>query len=107
MHSRRLERGIRATTAILLALLTPAIIAAQQVTFSGRVTAESGQPISGAGASITEIGAGATTNPEARYTFTIDQRPLPPAATPATRCTGYKPRQATDAAPTGHTTRDS
>jgi TonB-linked SusC/RagA family outer membrane protein len=94
------------TAATLLALITPGIMAAQQVTFSGRVTADDGRPLSGAGVSITEVGAGAIANPEGRYTFTIDQRRLSRVVTLTVRFIGYKPKKLTVAAPTGNLVRD-
>jgi TonB-linked SusC/RagA family outer membrane protein len=106
MHPSRLGHAIHVTAATLLVLLTPGIMAAQQVTFSGRVTADNGQPLSGAGVSITEVGAGAIANPEGRYTFTIDQRRLSRVVTLTTRFIGYKPQKVTLNAPTGNVTRD-
>src|SRR5438128_453826 len=102
MHVPRLEQVIRVTAATLLVLLTPVIVAAQQVTFSGRVTADNGQPLPGAGVSITELGAGAITNAEGHYTFTVDQRRLPRTVTLTARFIGYKPQRVTLAAPTGN-----
>jgi len=62
-----------AIAAFLLAGLSPAVAAAQQgTTLSGRVTsATNGQPVVGAFVGITDLRAGAQTDAEGRYNFTI------------------------------------
>src|SRR5262245_64264600 len=45
--------------------------AAQNVTFSGRITSGDGQPLAGASVGVTEMGAGAITTEQGRYSFFI------------------------------------
>jgi TonB-linked SusC/RagA family outer membrane protein len=67
---------------------------AQTVSFSGRVTAQSGQPIAGATVAITELRVGSSTNPDGRYSFTVDQaRILGRSVAVTARFLGYKPQR--------------
>jgi TonB-linked SusC/RagA family outer membrane protein len=52
-------------------LMGATVSAAQNVTFSGRVTSGDGQPLAGATVGVTEMGAGAITTEQGRYSFFI------------------------------------
>ncbi|MFN2603688.1 MAG: SusC/RagA family TonB-linked outer membrane protein [Gemmatimonadaceae bacterium] len=66
------SRLTRLAAGCIIAGLLPAIAAAQGVTLSGRVTnATSGTPLANASVSIPTMRAGATTDAEGRYNFTI------------------------------------
>lgn len=52
-------------------LLAPAIAAAQGITVTGRVTSDQNIGLSGANISIAELGVGATSREDGRYTITI------------------------------------
>ncbi|MFL5570909.1 MAG: carboxypeptidase regulatory-like domain-containing protein, partial [Gemmatimonadaceae bacterium] len=54
--------------AFVLASL-PALAQAQQATITGRVTAESGQPLSGASVFLEGSAVGSTTDENGRYSF--------------------------------------
>src|SRR5689334_1337557 len=57
--------------AMLFVFLGAKPAAAQNVTFSGRVTTAEGQPLAGASVGVTEMGAGAITTEQGRYSFFI------------------------------------
>src|ERR1043166_8704403 len=75
-------------------LMGATVGAAQNVTFSGRVTSADGQPPAGASVGVTEMGAGAITTAEGRYPFFIaaslvNGKPVNVVA----RRIGYKPKR--------------
>lgn len=45
---------------------------AQSVTFTGRVTTQAGQPVSGGSVALTELRVGGLTNADGRFNFTVD-----------------------------------
>ncbi|HEX7021077.1 MAG TPA: SusC/RagA family TonB-linked outer membrane protein, partial [Gemmatimonadaceae bacterium] len=77
----------------MLFLLTGATIAsAQSVTFSGRVTSSDGQPLAGVSVGVTEVGAGAITTEQGRYSFTApSSRVNGRTVSLVARHIGYKP----------------
>ncbi|MDQ6633439.1 MAG: SusC/RagA family TonB-linked outer membrane protein [Gemmatimonadota bacterium] len=78
---------------------------AQSVTFTGRVTTQNQQPITGAAITIPEIRAGTSASQDGRYSFTVDQaRLVGRTVTVAARFIGYKP-QSSPVTVTASTTR--
>lgn len=106
MHRPRLQQVVPLAVAAFFAIVTPGIVLGQQVSFSGRVTSDAGQPLAGANVGITELGVGAVANAEGRYSFTVDQRRLPRTITLTARFIGYKPQSVPLAAPRGSVTHD-
>ncbi len=75
-----------------LALLAGAA-AAQSVVFTGKVTS-AGAPLGGASVGIVELGVGATTDVEGRYTFTVNiAQNAGRGVTLRARAIGYTPKQ--------------
>lgn len=67
---------------------------AQSVVFSGRVTS-AGQPLGGASVGIVELGVGATTAVDGRYSFTVNiSQNAGRGVTLRVRAIGYTPKQA-------------
>jgi TonB-linked SusC/RagA family outer membrane protein len=83
------------SAAVALLVAGPALTAAAQtVTFTGRVIAESQQPIAGATVAITELRTGTSANQDGRYSFTVDQaRLVGRTVTLTARFIGYKPQR--------------
>src|SRR4051812_4884480 len=78
-----------------LGLLPGSLLAQQPVTLTGKVTSESGEPLSSAGVTIDQLGAGAATRPDGSYTILIPGARVPTAPVTVTvRLVGYKPRSA-------------
>lgn len=77
---------------------------AQSVTIFGRVTSQNSAPIAGATVSIPDLRVGASTNPDGRYTFTVDQaRVSGRTVTLMARFLGYKVQRVAVAVPAGAT----
>ena len=82
-------------TLVGLGLLPCSLLAQQPVTVTGKVTSESGEPLSSAGVTIDQLGAGAATRPDGSYTILIPGARVPTAPVTVTvRLVGYKPRSA-------------
>ena len=80
--------------AFSIALLLASTASAQTVTFSGRVTAQAGQPLPGANVGITELGVGGVATTDGRYAFTVDQTRIQGRTLNVTaRFIGYKPKR--------------
>src|SRR3954468_24140601 len=78
-----------------LGLLPCSLLAQQPVTLTGKVTSEAGEPLSSAGVTIDQLGAGAATRPDGSYTILIPGARVPTAPVTVTvRLVGYKPRSA-------------
>jgi TonB-linked SusC/RagA family outer membrane protein len=77
------------------ALLPGQILAQQPATLTGRVTSESGQPLSSAAVVIEQLGAGATTRADGSYSILIPGARVPSGPVTVTaRLVGYKARSA-------------
>jgi len=62
--------------------------------FSGKVTAQSGQPLGGANIAIPELGVGGVAAEDGKYSFTVDQgRVRGRALNLVVRAIGYKPKR--------------
>ena len=80
--------------AILCLLLGAKVTAAQNVTFSGRVLSSDGQPLAGASVGITEMGAGAITTEQGRYSFFLSAALVNgKTVNVVARHIGYKPKR--------------
>lgn len=72
----------------------PAFAAAQNATFSGRVTSAAGQPLGGASVGINELGVGGVADAEGRYNFTVDVSGRTGRSVAlVARYIGYKPKR--------------
>ena len=91
VSTRVLKTALRALTAVAL---FATVGFAQNVVFSGRVTT-AGQPLGGASIGIAELGVGATTGVDGRYTFTVViAQNAGRGVTLRVRAIGYTPKQA-------------
>ena len=91
-----------------LLVLLPAVAAAQDgATISGRVTGEGGQALSAATVSIPEMGLGAITRDDGRYTIVVPgARVTRQSVVISARRVGYKPRSARLTIASGNITQD-
>lgn len=91
---QRVVRRFLAVAAAALALATGATAAeAQNAVFTGRVTSIAG-PLGGASVGIPELGVGAITGLDGRYSFTVDvARASGRQITVVVRYIGYKPKR--------------
>jgi TonB-linked SusC/RagA family outer membrane protein len=88
-----IRRSLRVTGALLALALFAGTAAAQNAVFSGKVTS-AGQPLGGASVGIPEIGAGAITSLEGRYSFTVDAAKYRGRSlNVVVRFIGYKPKR--------------
>ena len=91
VSTRVLQTALRALTAVAL---FATVGFAQNVVFAGRVTS-AGQPLGGASIGIAELGVGATTGVDGRYTFTVViAQNAGRGVTLRVRAIGYTPKQA-------------
>lgn len=99
---RRLIATVGAVTFV------PAWMAAQQpAVISGQVTGEGGRPIPAATVSLAQLGLGATTREDGRYTILVPAaRVTGQAATLTARAINFKPQTATITLSEGRTTQD-
>ncbi len=89
-----LHQLYRAVAVALLSTVLAATAQAQTVTFTGRVTSQTGQPLSGATVSITELRAGGAANPDGRYSFSVEQsRIAGRSLTLTARFLGHRPQR--------------
>ena len=101
-----IRRSQRVTGALLAIVLFAGAAAAQSAVYSGKVTS-GGQPIGGASVGIPEIGAGATTTLEGRYSFTVDVAKYGGRSLAVVvRFIGYKPKRVPVVIAAGAVTRD-
>src|SRR6185295_12390498 len=78
-----------------VALLPGRSAAQQPATLTGRVTAESGQPLASAGVIIEQLSAGAVTRSDGSYTIIVPGARVPSnPVTVTARLVGYKARSA-------------
>lgn len=90
-----------------VALLPASVSAQQPVTVTGRVTSEEGQPLASASIIIEQLGAGAVTRTDGRYTILIPGARVPSGPVTITaRLVGFKARSAQVDLSTGSATRD-
>jgi TonB-linked SusC/RagA family outer membrane protein len=90
-----------------LALLPGQILAQQPATLTGRVTSESGQPLSSAAIVIEQLGAGAVTRADGSYTVLIPGARVPSGPVTVTaRLVGFKARSAQVDLSSGSATQD-
>ena len=88
-----IRRSLRVTGALLALVLFTGSAAAQSAVFSGKVSS-GGNPLGGASVGIPEIGAGAITNLEGRYSFTVDVvKYRGRSLNVVVRFIGYKPKR--------------
>ncbi|MGH3993889.1 MAG: TonB-dependent receptor plug domain-containing protein, partial [Pseudonocardiaceae bacterium] len=82
----------RLHTRLFVALLLPtAAVAQQQVTLSGRVASQAGQPLGAASIIIEQLSAGAVSRPDGSYSLVIPAARVPEAPVTVTaRLVGYK-----------------
>src|SRR5687767_7713859 len=81
--------------------------AAEPGTLTGRVTAESGQPLGSAGVIIEQLSAGGVTRSDGRYTIVIPAARVPSGPVTVTaRLVGYKARSAQVNLSTGTAVQD-
>jgi len=91
VSTRVLQAAFRAFSAVAL---FATVGLAQSVVFSGRVTS-AGQPLGGASVGVAELGIGATTGVDGRYTFTVViAQNAGRGVTLRVRAIGYTPKQA-------------
>src|SRR5260370_30585266 len=85
----------RALSVLGLTLLPGAAMAQQSITISGLVTAEGDIPLFGVSVSLPELGLGATTKEDGRYSIFIPgARVLGQTVTMQVRRVGYNPKTA-------------
>ena len=90
-----------------LALLPGQTLAQQPATLTGRVTSESGQPLSSAAIVIEQLGAGAVTRADGSYTVLIPGARVPSGPVTVTaRLVGFKARSAQVDLSSGSATQD-
>jgi TonB-linked SusC/RagA family outer membrane protein len=90
----RLGRVLPLIAALTAGLVATSALSAQSVTFTGRVTAEGGQPLAGANIGITELGVGSVAATDGKYTFTVDQSRISGRSlNVVARFIGYKPKR--------------
>ena len=90
----RLGRVLPLIAALTAGLVATSALSAQTVTFTGRVTAEGGQPLAGANIGITELGVGSVAATDGKYTFTVDQSRISGRSlNVVARFIGYKPKR--------------
>jgi len=106
MH-RSVVRRLFAGAGTVVALLASASAAeAQNAVFSGRVTSIAG-PLGGASVGIPELGVGAITGLDGRYSFTVDVGSRSGrSVTMVARYIGYKPKRLTIPLEVGQSTKD-
>ena len=91
----RIPRVVLPLVLAVVALLPGRTAAQQPATLTGRVTAESGQPLASAGVIIEQLSAGAVTRPDGSYTIIVPGARVPAAPVTVTaRLVGYKARSA-------------
>ena len=91
----RIPRLVLPLVLAVVALLPGRTAAQQPATLTGRVTAESGQPLASAGVIIEQLSAGAVTRPDGSYTIIVPGARVPAAPVTVTaRLVGYKARSA-------------
>ena len=91
----RIRRLLVPLIVAVVALLPGQAAAQQPATLTGRVTAESGQPLGSAGVIIEQLSAGAVTRPDGSYTIIVPGARVPSGPVTVTaRLVGYKARSA-------------
>ncbi|MEP7227371.1 MAG: TonB-dependent receptor plug domain-containing protein, partial [Gemmatimonadales bacterium] len=91
----RIRRLLVPLIVAVVALLPGQTAAQQPATLTGRVTAESGQPLGSAGVIIEQLSAGAVTRPDGSYTIIVPGARVPSGPVTVTaRLVGYKARSA-------------
>src|SRR5436305_10320393 len=94
MHGRWFQSVAMVAVAMLAGSLQPVSLRAQDVVFSGRVTSEAGQPLSGANVAIPELGVGSVAAVDGRYAFTVSQsRVNGRTINVVARYIGFKPKR--------------
>ncbi|MFL5582603.1 MAG: carboxypeptidase-like regulatory domain-containing protein, partial [Gemmatimonadaceae bacterium] len=107
MHRRWFLRVLAVPNALLAVTLAASIASAQSIVFSGRVTAQGGQPLPGASVGIPDLGAGGIAGEDGRYNFTVEQTRLRGRAVNLiARMIGYKPVRVPLNNVTANVTRD-
>src|SRR5512146_2981473 len=102
MQGRWLSRVLALPLALFVSTIAASAASAQAVVFTGRVTAQGGQPLAGASVAIPEIGVGAVATAEGRYSFTVaDSRLRGRTVNVIARYLGYKPKRLPVTNPSG------
>ena len=103
----RVPRLLAPLMVVAVALLSGQAAAQQPATLTGRVTAESGQPLASAGVIIEQLSAGAVTRPDGSYTIIVPGARVPSGPVTVTaRLVGYKARSAQVNLGTGSAVQD-
>jgi TonB-dependent SusC/RagA subfamily outer membrane receptor len=94
MQARWCFRVLAVPAVLLTTSLASSAAHAQNVVFSGKVTAQSGQPLSGASVAIPDLGVGGVAAEDGKYSFTVDQaRVRGRTLSLVARFIGYKPKR--------------
>jgi hypothetical protein len=85
-----------AAASVLLGALPAAVLAQQGTTISGHVTSDAQTPLSGVSVSIPSLGAGAYTDAQGKYSFTVPStRAAGQAVQLTARRIGFQPKTVT------------
>ena len=107
MQARWCFRVLAVPAVLLTTSLASSAAHAQNVVFSGKVTAQSGQPLSGASVAIPDLGVGGVAAEDGKYSFTVDQSRVRGRSLSLTaRFIGYKPKRLPLDNVTGSVTKD-
>jgi TonB-linked SusC/RagA family outer membrane protein len=94
MQARWCFRVLAVPALLLTTSLASSAAYAQSVVFSGKVTGQGGQPLSGASVAITELGVGGVAAEDGKYSFTVDESRVRGRTLNLTaRFIGYKPKR--------------
>ena len=105
--TRDWTRATLKTLGVVLAMaFTATVAAAQSMVFSGTVTSN-GQPLGGVSVGIVELGLGATTSTDGKYSFTVSiVQTAGRTVTLRARALGYTPKQGTVVLAVGSVVKD-
>src|SRR5581483_2090540 len=93
--TRHLHR-VAAVASVLLGLVPASLRAQQGTNISGRVTSDAEAPLQGVSVSIASLGAGAYTDAQGKYTFTVPaSRASGQSVTLTARRIGFQPKSVT------------
>ncbi len=87
------SRSLRVAAAAMLTTMLALAAEAQSVTFTGRVTSTTGQPLNGATVALSQPRAGGMANADGRYSFTVERaRIVGRTVTLTARFLGFRPQ---------------
>jgi TonB-linked SusC/RagA family outer membrane protein len=94
MAGASLHRLSRVAAVALVTAVFSLAAQAQSVTFTGRVTSQAGQPVSGATVALLDIRVGGMASADGRYSFAVDRSRIAGRTVNVTvRYIGYRPQQ--------------